>query len=105
MWIWQLWRSEHGDVGALAARAKAAGVDTLIIKGANATRRWPQFSAGLVSALHAQGLRVCAYHFLYGRRPVAEDQVTLSHHVVEVPIVVLVGQPRAFAGAHEHRGR
>ena len=39
MWIWQLARSEHGDVGALAARAKAAGVDTLIIKGANATQR------------------------------------------------------------------
>ena len=72
MWIWQLARSEHGDVGALAARAKAAGVDTLIIKGANATQRWPQFSPAVVSALRAQGLNVCAYHFLYGRRPAAE---------------------------------
>ncbi|HEY3019588.1 MAG TPA: peptidoglycan-binding domain-containing protein [Solirubrobacteraceae bacterium] len=78
MWIWQLARSEHGDAGALAARARAAGVNTLIIKGANATQRWPQFSAELVRTLHAQGLSVCAYHFLYGRRPVAEAAVSAS---------------------------
>ncbi|HEY3189421.1 MAG TPA: hypothetical protein VGJ70_18180, partial [Solirubrobacteraceae bacterium] len=76
MWIWQLSRSEHGDVGALASRARAAGVDTLIVKGAGGTTRWGQFSPALVRALHAQGLNVCVYHFLYGRRPVAEAAVS-----------------------------
>src|SRR5439155_19611770 len=80
MAILQLSLSEHVDVGALAARARAAGVDTLIIKGANGTQRWPQFSDAVVRALRAQGLNVCAYHFLYGRRPAAE--AALSAQVV-----------------------
>src|SRR3954454_16122748 len=76
MWVWQMSRTERGSADAVARRAAASGVRTVIVKGANATTRWPQFSPALVAALHARGLNACAYHFLYGRRPEAEAALT-----------------------------
>src|SRR3954469_4486863 len=78
MWVWQLARTEHGDVDALARRASAAGVGTIIFKAADGTKRWPQFSPALVAALHAHGLRACGYHYLYGRKPAAEAALSAS---------------------------
>ena len=49
---------------------------TVIVKGADGTTRWPQFSPALVAALHARGLKACAYHFLYGRKPSVEAAVS-----------------------------
>src|SRR4051794_36544256 len=72
IWVWQLAKTERGNVDALASRAVAAGITTVIFKAGNATTRWPQFSPALVAALHARGIKACGYHFLYGRRPVAE---------------------------------
>jgi hypothetical protein len=80
MWIWQLAKTERGNPDAVARRALAAGVSTVIVKGADGTTRWPQFSAALTGALRARGLHVCAYHYLYGRRPTAE--AALSARVV-----------------------
>jgi hypothetical protein len=76
MWIWQVAKSERGNPAAIAARAAAAGVSTVIVKGADGTTRWPQFSGALVAALHARGLKACAYHYLYGRKPSAEAAVS-----------------------------
>src|SRR4051794_41932418 len=76
MWVWQMSRTEGGNADAVAARAAASGVSTVIVKGGNATTRWGQFSPALVAALHARGLNACAYHFLYGRKPVAEAALT-----------------------------
>jgi hypothetical protein len=76
MWVWQLAKTERGNPAAVAARAAAAGVGTVIVKGADGTTRWPQFSPALVAALHARGLKACAYHFLYGRKPSAEAAVS-----------------------------
>jgi len=72
VWIWQLARSDGGSVDGIAARAQASGVKTVFVKSADGARWWPQFSAGLVQALHARGLQVCAWQYLYGRQPVAE---------------------------------
>ena len=76
MWVWQMSRTEGGNADAVAARAAASGVSTVIVKGGNATTRWGQFSPALVAALHARGLNACAYHFLYGRKPAAEATLT-----------------------------
>jgi hypothetical protein len=76
MWIWQVAKSERGNAAAIAARAATAGVNTVIVKGADGTTRWPQFSSALVAALHARGLKACAYHYLYGRKPSAEAAVS-----------------------------
>jgi hypothetical protein len=73
MWIWELSRSEAGDPAAIAARARSAQISTVFVKSSDgATSRWAQFNPTLVAALHAQGIRVCAWQFVYGNDPLAE---------------------------------
>ncbi len=73
MWIWELGRAEGGDIAAIAARAHAAGIGTVFVKSSDGpASRWPQFNPALVQALHANGLRACAWQFVYGNDPVAE---------------------------------
>ncbi len=75
MWIWEVSRSEGGDVDAIAARAASAGMTHVVVKAAHGTAWWPQFSPSLVEALHAAGLRVCAYQRALARRPGSEARV------------------------------
>lgn len=73
MWIWQLNRSEGGNLAAIAARAQSAGISTVFVKSSDgASSRWAQFNPQLVATLHAYGLRVCAWQFVYGNDPVGE---------------------------------
>jgi hypothetical protein len=72
VWIWHVAKSDGGAPQAIAARAQAANVSTLIIKAAHGPASWPQFSPPLIAALKTSGLRVCAYQRLLGRRPLAE---------------------------------
>jgi hypothetical protein len=72
MWIWQLAKATGGDPAVIAAQAHAANIDTLFIKGADGYTAWSQFSPELVGALKAEGLNVCAYQRLKGKRPAAE---------------------------------
>ncbi|HEX2088001.1 MAG TPA: hypothetical protein VHF89_20100, partial [Solirubrobacteraceae bacterium] len=75
MWIHQLHRSEGGDVAAIAERAAASGMTHVVVKAAHGTVAWPQFGAPLVDALHARGLRACAYQRALARRPALEARV------------------------------
>jgi hypothetical protein len=75
MWIWYLSRSSHGNLAKIASKAKAHGIDTVLIKSGDGTRYWGQFSPAVVSALHSRGLDVCAWQFLYGRKPGREARV------------------------------
>jgi hypothetical protein len=73
MWIWYMSKSDGGSVAAIAAQAHAAGVSTLFIKSSDgSTNYWSQFSAQLVAELHANGLKVCAWQYVYGTEPVGE---------------------------------
>src|SRR3954471_22936073 len=73
MWIWELSNSDGGNIAAIAARAHGAGMSTVFVKSSDgATSRWPQFSPQLVAALHANGLRTCAWQFVYGNDPLGE---------------------------------
>ncbi|MDP1849998.1 MAG: peptidoglycan-binding domain-containing protein [Solirubrobacteraceae bacterium] len=72
MWIWYVNRSEGGNLDAIAARARAAGVGTVFVKSADGGDVWSQFTTQLVAELHARGLRVCAWQFVYGAAPEAE---------------------------------
>jgi hypothetical protein len=79
MWIWELGRSEGGDVAAIAARAHSAGISTVFVKSADgAANRWAQFNPTLVQALHANGLRVCAWQYVYGNDPVGEASLAVD---------------------------
>ena len=72
MWIWYVSRSAGGDPAAIAAQARASGVATLYVKSADGATAWSQFSPALVAALHAAGLRVCAWQYVYGADPLGE---------------------------------
>jgi hypothetical protein len=72
MWIWYVSRSSGGSPSAIAARAAASGVETVFVKSSDGTNYWSQFNAAYVEALKAYGLRVCAWQYVYGRRPVTE---------------------------------
>jgi peptidoglycan hydrolase-like protein with peptidoglycan-binding domain len=75
MWIWQLQKTEGGDVDKIAARAAAAGISTVFVKAGDGTTAWDQFSPLLVGSLHAHGLKACAWQFVYGSSPAAEATV------------------------------
>src|SRR3954451_9326252 len=72
MWIWQIPKSSGGDPTAIGLKARAAGIETVFVKSSDGATPWPQFSLALIQALHAQGLRACAWQFVYGADPAAE---------------------------------
>ena len=72
MWIWELPNSDGGSLSAIIAAAHRFGLSTLIIKSADGTNQWSQFSRPMVSALHANGIHVCAWQYVYGNHPVTE---------------------------------
>jgi len=75
MWIWYVDHSEGGSASRIVARAKRAGIGTLYVKSGDAGSYWSQFDSGLVEALHAGGLDVCAWQFVYGDSPLAEAKI------------------------------
>ncbi|MFP5364144.1 MAG: peptidoglycan-binding domain-containing protein [Thermoleophilia bacterium] len=78
MWIWYVSKSEGGNLDAIALRAKAAGMSTVFVKSADRGTVWSQFSPQLVADLHARGLRVCAWQFVYGQDPIAEAGAAIA---------------------------
>ena len=75
MWIWVLARSEGGNLGAIAARARASGVRTVFLKSSDGTSAWAQFSPQNVATLRSSGLHVCAWQYVYGNDPQGEAAV------------------------------
>jgi Putative peptidoglycan binding domain len=76
MWIWYMSHSDGGSVAAIAAQAKAAGVGTLFVKSSDGSvNYWSQFSKQLIEEVHAQGLKVCAWQYVYGTNPVGEAEL------------------------------
>lgn len=75
MWIWELAKTDGGSLSAIIARAKASAVGTLFIKSSDGTEFWSQFTPQLVAELHASGLKVCAWQYVYGRHPRREAAV------------------------------
>jgi peptidoglycan hydrolase-like protein with peptidoglycan-binding domain len=73
MWIWYLSESDGGNIASIVAQAHAAGVTTLFVKSSDgSTNYWSQFSAQLVQELHANGLKACAWQYVYGSNPAGE---------------------------------
>jgi Putative peptidoglycan binding domain len=73
MWIWYLSQSNGGNIASLVAQAHAAGVSTVFVKSSDGSSNyWSQFSPQLVAELHANGLKVCAWQYVYGSSPAGE---------------------------------
>ena len=75
MWIWQLAQSSGGNPASIAQTARAYGVTTLMIKAGDGSSGWAQFNPQVVAALHADGLKVCAWQYVYGYHPIYEAWV------------------------------
>jgi len=75
MWIWLLSSTDHGSLASIIAQAKQYGVRTLMVKSSDGSTAWSQFNRPLVATLHADGLHVCAWQYVYGNRPVIEAQL------------------------------
>ncbi len=76
MWIWLTTRTEGGSATRIAARAKRSGLELVILKAGNERTQWTQLNPSFVGTLHAAGIRVCGYHFVYGRHPIAEARLS-----------------------------
>jgi hypothetical protein len=73
MWIWYVSASNHGNTASIIEQAHHAGVTTLFIKSSDGSSNyWSQFSPQLVQELHAAGLKVCAWQYVYGSKPAGE---------------------------------
>jgi peptidoglycan hydrolase-like protein with peptidoglycan-binding domain len=73
MWIWYVSKSSGGSIPAIAAQAHAAGLSTVYVKSSDGSSNyWSQFSPQLVAELHANGLKVCAWQYVYGSGPAGE---------------------------------
>jgi peptidoglycan hydrolase-like protein with peptidoglycan-binding domain len=72
MWIWEMHYTNGGNVASIVAQAKRYGISAVYVKSSDGTSWWPQFSRQLVTELHEAGLKVCAWQYVYGLRPVVE---------------------------------
>jgi hypothetical protein len=75
MWIWYVSQSEGGSIRAIVARARRDRIGTVYVKAGDGGTVWNQFNRSLVARLHAGGIDVCAWQFVYGEHPVAEARV------------------------------
>jgi peptidoglycan hydrolase-like protein with peptidoglycan-binding domain len=76
MWIWYVSQSDGGNLASIIAQAHAAGVTTLYIKSSDGSSNyWSQFSPELVAQLHANGLKACAWQYVYGSDPAGEAEL------------------------------
>jgi hypothetical protein len=75
MWIWYVASSNGGSLPSIISTARHYGIGTLIIKSGDGTSYWSQFSKSLVKSLHAAGLRVCGWQYVYGTKPAGEAKV------------------------------
>ncbi len=79
MWIWYLSASNGGDLASIAARAQAAGIRTLYVKSSDGgSNFWSQFTPALVAQVHALGLQICAWQYVYGNDPVGEANLGIQ---------------------------
>ncbi|MCB0882667.1 MAG: peptidoglycan-binding protein [Thermoleophilia bacterium] len=71
-WVWELKRP--GDAASVVTQATTFGLRTVFVKSGDGVRYWKQFDRS-IGTFRAAGLKVCAWQYIYGRRPVAEARV------------------------------
>jgi hypothetical protein len=75
MWIWEMPSSNGGNLSSIIGRAHRYGIRTLLIKSGDGTNYWSQFSRSMVSTMHRNGLKVCAWQYVYGNSPGTEARI------------------------------
>ena len=75
VWIWQIPRCERGDIAAIAAKAKAHGLDRVLIKvldGRIFNRANQGLFEPLIGALRSLGIEPWVWQYIYGNDPIGE---------------------------------
>jgi Putative peptidoglycan binding domain len=75
MWIWYVSQSSGGSLSSILSTAHQYGLGALMIKSGDGTGAWSQFDSSLVSSIHAAGLKVCGWQYVYGTHPITEAEV------------------------------
>ena len=75
MWIWITGRSSGGSSSAIGAMARRYGVRAVYVKSSDGQNMWSQFTSSYVGALKSQGLKVCAWQYVYGKKPEVEARL------------------------------
>ena len=70
-WVWYV-SSSGGSGEAIGSAAEKSGLDAVYVKSGDGTNYWSQFTPELVDAIHADGVKVCAWQFVYGDDPAGE---------------------------------
>jgi hypothetical protein len=84
MFIWQLPNCDKGDPAAIASRAVAAKLSHVLVKIADAEyafnidKNGNDLVPAVVSALHAKGIQVWGWHYVYGYNPVGEANIAVQ---------------------------
>jgi hypothetical protein len=66
--------TDNGSLRSVIANAERYGYKTLFIKSSDGVDMWSQFNTTLVHTLHAAGLHVCAWQYVYGVHPIWEAE-------------------------------
>lgn len=101
-WVWEIGRS--GGAAAVAARARANGMRTVYLKSGDGVTYWRQFDAAL-PALRDAGLKVCAWQYVYGRRPVLEARVAARAVRAGADCFVVDAESEFEGGRGSYEGR
>ncbi len=84
--LWQILKSDGGDAGRIAARAKAAGLTHILIKIADGATwaynydpvRKIDYIPPVAAALRSAGIRVWGWHYVRGDDPVGEARLAVQ---------------------------
>lgn len=74
MYVWYVNQTQGGDPVKIATRAAKYRIKTVYIKAGDGPNYWTQFDS-IVAPLKQLGLRVCAWQFVYGSKPIGEADV------------------------------
>jgi hypothetical protein len=99
MFIWYLSLADGGNLKSIAATSRKYGLGTLLIKSGDGTSYWSQFTARMVSTLHAEHLHVCAWQFVYGNDPAGEARVA-ARAVKAGADCLLIDAEQAYEGRY-----
>jgi Putative peptidoglycan binding domain len=102
MWVWEVGKS--GGVDRIARQATASGIRTVFLKSGDGVNYWRQFDAS-VDALHASGLKVCGWQYIYGRRPVSEARVAARAVQRGADCFVVDAETEFEGGRNSYEGR
>lgn len=97
-WVWYV-SASGGSGDAIGREAARRGLDAVYVKSGDGTSSWSQFSPDLVDAIHAYGVDVCAWHFVYGQDAEQEARVS-AEAIADGADCLIIDAESAYEGRY-----